>query len=265
MVAEAAVAGADLLVLPELFLCGYDMDGIRRDPDAYAVDVDGPELSRIGAACRAHEITTIVGACVRTSSGLANSAVVVAADGRVLGSYAKTHLPNEERGVFVAGDTLLALGIKEFRLGIGICYDEGFPEFCRAHVLAGADVLVFASAFDDGDPRRRFDLYPPSRALENTAYVVVANAFGWQGGVHYFGRSAVFDPAGRTLMTVRDPGDLKTVSLSGAAVAQARSRYTYLRDRRDSRSPGDIELVSADAEAREGQPAKSRAQGEAPA
>lgn len=237
LLAEAARAGASLLVLPELFLCGYDIEAIARDPQRHTVDLDGPEFSRIGTACREHRISVVIGASIRTPSGSANAAAAVSSEGRILGAYEKTHLWNREQGVFVSGMELLAIDADGFQLGLGICYDAGFPEFCRAHVLAGADALVFVSAFGEGDERRRYDMYHPMRALENTVYVIVANASGPQGGVLFPGRSAVFDPSGIALARIDEPRGIAVTTLRSEELAHARAALPYLQDRRDPLPP----------------------------
>lgn len=234
---EAARAGAELLVLPELFLCGYDVEGIARDPARHAVEPDGPELARLGSVCAEQRIGLVIGTCLRTQAGLLNAATVLSQTGKILGSYAKSHLWDAERRVFLSGTELVALEVRGMRLGIGICYDAGFPEPCRAHTLAGADALVFSSAFAEGDERRRYEMYHPMRALENTVYVIVANASGHQGSATFFGRSGIFDPRGIPVAVVEESRGIAVATLRRDDLVRDRESLPYLRDRRDPLPP----------------------------
>lgn len=234
---EAAQAGANLLVLPELFLCGYDLEGIARDPEAYSVELNGPELARLGSACEAEGIAVVIGACLRTPAGLLNAVVVLSETGALVGSYAKTHLWEGERTIFLSGTELASFETHGMRLGLGICYEAGFPEIGRAYALAGANALLFSAAFAEGDERRRYEMYHPMRALENTVHVIVANASGPQGGAMFFGRSGIYDPRGNSVAVVESARGIAVATLRHADIDRAHESLPYLRDRRDPLPP----------------------------
>lgn len=232
----AADQGAALAVFPELFVCGYDIAGIAADPSRYGVAAEQSELADLAETCRAHGVAAVMGACLREADGLSNAALVFDARGRNVGIYRKVHLWAEERRVFRAGNRLAVVDLNGWRIGLAICYDAGFPEHCRALALAGAQLIVCPSAFAVGEEERRYRLYFPMRALENTVFVVAANALGEQGGAAFFGDSLICAPDGRLLLKAEGEG-VAAVDLSMEQLAEARARLPYLAERRANDLP----------------------------
>lgn len=229
---EAAARGARLAVFPELFLGGYDLPGMEADPRPYGVAPDGAVVSELGAACRRLNITAVIGASVPHGGGWANGAIVLDRHGRHVATYNKIQLWATERAVFTPGDRYVMFGLDGFRIGVLICYDAGFPEHSRALARAGADLIVCPSAFARGDEERRYDLYFPQRALENTVYVAVANAVGEQGGLSMFGRSCVFGPRGTLLCAAGSGRDVAVAQLDKQTLMSARRDLPYLSELR---------------------------------
>lgn len=230
---QAADLGADLAVFPELFLCGYDIEGIRHDPSRHAVSLDGPQVARIAEVSCRKGISAVIGACVATAAGgLANAALVFDRQGTLVDVYGKAHLWDGERRVFAPGDHLKVFVVAEFRIGLAICYDAGFPEHARALALAGAQLIVCPSAFAVGDEHRRYHLYFPMRALENTVFVIAVNAVGSQGGLDLFGESLVCAPDGRIVLQLDRSQSLTVVDISASQVAETRIHLRYLKERR---------------------------------
>ena len=231
---EAAHAGSDLLVLPELCLGGYDLRGIATHPDRHVVTVDGDELATLRRTCETTGTALILGAAVRRPGGdVINAAVVVTAAAPVE-VYAKRHLWKQERSLFTPGDELCVVEVAGLRVGLSVCYDAGFPEHMRALALADVDLITCPGAFAAGDEHRRFGLYMPLRALENTVWVAAANAAGTQGGSLMAGGSVICDPWGRISVEVPATEQLRTHELDLDDVAAAREQLPYLRDRRSA-------------------------------
>jgi len=237
LIRAAAKEEAQLVVFPELFLCGYDPAAIASEPNRFAVDPDDRHAKSIAAECQRAGVAAVVGACVRSEKGLANSAIFFNAAGAVVDVYDKMHLWKEERRVFVEGERLLVVDFCGLRFGVAICYDAGFPEHTRALTLSGADAILCPSAFAMGDEEHRYDLYFPMRALENTVYVAVANVLGTQNGLTFFGRSAVYDPAGRPVATCGDQERVSVASVRRSDIERARRALPYLRDLRITKPP----------------------------
>lgn len=230
LVVAAGRAGARVLLLSELFLFGYDVDRYTA-PDA-AVRLDDPRLRPLRDACVRAGVDLFIGAATDEAGQRWNSLLRLALDGSVTIVHRKIHIWASERAVFAEGDGAALIDVDGFRIGFGICYDAGFPEYTRALVRAGAEIVLFASAFADGDEARRYDLYHPSRALESGVWVAVSNALGTTEGATFFGRGAVFDPSGRPAGALDDRPGLVTVDIDRDLIAAARRRLPYLDDLR---------------------------------
>ncbi|RKF14177.1 carbon-nitrogen hydrolase family protein [Roseovarius spongiae] len=228
LISAAADAGAGIVVLPELFLSGYDPAGIARDPAAHVVSAEDAQCRRIADKAAARGIAAIVGAAVETGAGVANAAIVFAPDGRVVHVYAKAKLWGEEAEVFAPGAGPVVVDLAGTRVGMSICFDAGFPEHMRALALAGADIIACPAAFAVGAERRRYETYFPCRALENTVMIAVSNAIGAQGGLEMFGDSVLFGPRGDELARVREPTGLAAAAIDMDAIASARGDLPYL-------------------------------------
>lgn len=202
LVVKTQVQGAELLLLPELFLSGYRPEEIGERPRRWAVTLDDPRLAPLVAAVEKAGVAVALGAALNQPDGLHNAVLWFRADGSVEHVYSKIHLWTSERSVFVPGDRQAVVDCHGLRLGIGICYDAGFPEFARAYARIGVDAILFSSAFASGPEKHRYHIYHQARALENGAYVAVANCVGGIGSAEFFGRSQVFDREGSCRLDV---------------------------------------------------------------
>jgi 5-aminopentanamidase len=153
---DAAVAGAELLVLPECALTGYLFDD-RDAAEVAAIRACDPRIRELGNLAVQAGMTVVVGFLERTGDTLANSAAVLGSDGGVT-LVRKTHLPVLGADRFVAaGDRIGPVIELPFgKLGVAICYDVRFPEVCRALALAGAEVIAVPV---NRSSHRRPDLY----------------------------------------------------------------------------------------------------------
>jgi len=231
LVREAGEQGAQVVVLPEAFLTGYDLDlfagplpglvDLPLDPlrdaarDTGAVVVAGSALeARIGA----HAVKTI-------------SSVVVRPDGAVDVPYDKQHLDGDEKSHFTAGDHGASLRVHGVELGLSICYDGCFPEHARAAAHDGAVGYLSSSAYFAGAEHRR-DLYYAARAVENGMYVVFAGLTGRCGKRDFSGGSAIYDPEGRPLVRLGTEAGVAVADLDTELVEATRARHTMLADHR---------------------------------
>ena len=227
---EASAIDTDLILFPELFLCGYDLQAIQNDPDRAITSLDSYQILSIQQACKSNHTAAIIGACIRTQEGLVNSAILINKDGIIEGIYDKIHLFAGEKKIFISGKRFASFQMDGFQIGIGICYDGGFPEFSRALTLMGADLLVFPSAFADSDARRRYHLYFPVRALENTVFVATSNMIGSAGSLSFFGESMIVDPSGKYILEAGPSSGLFTATIDKSLIAKTREKLTYLPD-----------------------------------
>jgi 5-aminopentanamidase len=227
LIEQATESGVAVIVFPELFLCGYDLTLLRRDPGRCDVEADDARLDPIRDACRAGVITAVVSGSVLTDDGRSRAiaALVVVEDGGLAARYDKQHVWREERPLFRPGTGACVVGVRGWRLGLGICYDATFPEHARAAVLAGADGYLCPSAF------REPTILHPVRALENTIYVVFSNLLGEADGRRFCGRSAIYGPEGQMLADA-GPADegLAIADFDPAVLADVRESSPMLHE-----------------------------------
>lgn len=256
LVDEAAAAGADLVVLPELATTPYFAG--TRDPRWYewAETIPGPTTERFAEAARRNGTAIIVGMFERTAAGaLHNSAVVIDAtgaivpgvrpDGSTLPAYRKTFVPSvvtsdidvDEKFYFAPGQGPCTFDVAGVRLGIVICYDRSFPELWQALVRLGAKVIVpVVSSL--GWREQRFVDELSIRAFETQTWVVAANRAGPEehNGVSasFFGSSCIIDPTGEVV--ARAPAHVQPEVLRATidldAVAHQRAYFPLGRDKR---------------------------------
>jgi predicted amidohydrolase len=226
----AAADGARVVVLPELFLAGYDPTTLaaRRDVD---VDPADPRLAPLSDAAATAGVAVLVGASVRWPDGQRTLSIVsVGPDGAVEVAYSKQHLWEAEQQIFDPGDTGSTVLLDDWPIGLGVCYDGCFPEHARAAADAGALAYVCPSAYVVGSEHRR-DLYYAARALDNGVYTVMSGLVGRCGSLEFSGGTAVYDPQGRPISRVESGVGIAVADLDRAAIDEARRINPYDRDR----------------------------------
>lgn len=245
LAATAADQGARLLVLPELFLPAYHPATLAAEPRRCDVAADESGLvadARLDAltdAAATRRIAVLVGAAVRAADGTQYlAALLVGPDGSVRDVYHKQHLcGSAETDLFTPGTQGAVLAVDGWRLGVGICYDGCFPEHARSAAVGGAHGYLCPAAYVVGSEHRR-DLYYPARALDNTFFVVLANAVGGPAPWRFNGGSAVYDPQGRPLVRAADTGDaLLVTDLDPVLLAETRAEHPMLAESMLARDP----------------------------
>jgi N-carbamoylputrescine amidase len=245
-VREAAAAGARLIVLPELFEYLYWPQAEREEYFELAHPVDGhPFLGRFQALAAELGVVLPVSFFERAGQAHFNSLMMIDADGRALGVYRKSHIPDgpgyEEKYYFNPGDT----GFKAWRtaagvIGVGICWDQWFPECARAMALQGAEVLLYPTAigsepeaaggFDTRDMWQRAMI---GHAVANACYLGAANRVGSEGDATFYGSSFVADPTGSKLTEAdRSAETVLFADLDLVAARRFRAGFGFFRDRR---------------------------------
>lgn len=229
---ETAEQGARLLILPEMFLTGYNIgaEATRR----LAESVDGPAAQCAAALAEETGVALLYGYPELAADGqIFNSAVLIDRDGRRLANHRKSHLFGDiDRGVFSAGSdepTLATLG--DLRLGILICYDVEFPENVRLLALAGADFIAVPTAL-----MRPYDFVANAlvcaRAYENQVFLAYANRCGQEDDLIYHGLSCIVGPDGSDLARAGVGEELIIAELDPALLTSSRRINTFMRDRR---------------------------------
>ncbi|MDG4757091.1 carbon-nitrogen hydrolase family protein [Micromonospora sp. WMMD710] len=238
LVRRADGQGARVAVLPELYLCAYHPPTLAADPAGTDVAADptgavaDPRLDPLRVAAREADVTVLVGAAARHPDGRRTiAALVVDRAGAIRVGYDKQQLWGGERDLFDAGARGATLLVDDWRLGLGICYDGCFPEHARAAALDGAHAYLCPSGYLAGSEHRR-DLYYAARALDNTMFVVFANAVGGVDPWRFNGGAAIYDPQGRVLARGADEGTAVLVAaLDPAELVATRAAHSMLADR----------------------------------
>jgi omega-amidase len=226
--AQARDAGADLLMLPELWFNGYDLE--RAEERATLLGEGGfAHMARLAREFGLHLAGSLL---ERHDSVVSNTAVLYAPDGSLLGSYRKIHrfrLMQEHR-YLDAGDHATLCPTPWGPTGLAICYDLRFPELFRVMALAGAVLFLVPAQW----PVRRVEawlLLARARAVENELIVAACNRVGKDGEVTFPGRSLVVDPWGNVLVEGDDREGLLIAQADLREIRKARRYLTVYEDR----------------------------------
>jgi predicted amidohydrolase len=218
----------DLVVLPELFQCGYNIGDLL---PARAETPDGPFARAIAQLAKHHDTAILYGFAERSREAIHNSAQCIDKTGKVIASHRKLLLPpGFEAGHFTAGTGCNLFRLGRFTLAILICYDVEFPENLRHVALAGADLVVVPTALA-AEWGVVSDCVVPSRAFENGLFLCYANYCGQDNGMDYFGGSCIIAPDGQQLARAGKSAEFLWAGLEHAAVSAARARLPYHIDR----------------------------------
>jgi N-carbamoylputrescine amidase len=252
LVRQAASEGAQIVLLPELFQCPYFCCEQNPRYFSLAEAVEDSEVVRRFRAL-AGELEVVLPLSFFEHSGPAyfNSLAMIDADGAVLGTYRKSHIPDgpgyQEKFYFAPGNT----GFRTFRtryavVGAGICWDQWYPESARAMVLAGAELLFYPTAIgsepaDPGaDTRAGWQRAMQGHASSNAVPVIAANRYGQElfedPAVHgpvFYGSSFIADETGDKVAEAPRAGDAVLVhAFDLDALRENRATWGFFRDRR---------------------------------
>lgn len=232
LIAQAKAQQANLLIVPEMFLTGYNI-GVEAC-SAQAISLQDPHFQALQSLAREHQIALVLGFPERDQEAIYNSAAFIDERGEVLSVYRKTHLYGAvDHAQFSAGNTLCQpFSWQGWCCALAICYDIEFPEVARAYALQQVELLLVPTA-----NMHPFDLVCrhtiPTRAAENTLYIAYANYIGHEGEFKYCGQSCIADPYGQVLAQAgHDAEELLIAELDKTILQTARQALTYLTDRR---------------------------------
>jgi predicted amidohydrolase len=230
-VSAAATAGADLLLCPECWLCGYN---IGAEVAELSETRDGASAARIAAFARRYQIAIAYGYAERdgTDGRVYNAAHVIGADGSTLSHYRKTHLFGpQERAAFYPGDRFEApFAFGDFNVSLLICYDVEYPEVVRTLRLMGADLILIPTALTD-EYVHVPELIVRARALENQVTLAYCNHCGVENGMSFLGRSSLIHADGAVIASAGSGEALLIVDIEKPSPAVV-ELYPYIADRR---------------------------------
>lgn len=248
LLAEAAQQGAQIVCLQELFHGLYPCQS--EDPRRFdeAEPIPGPTTERLAETARQYGVVVVGSIFEERAPGLYhNTAVVLDADGRLIGRYRKMHIPDDpryyEKFYFTPGD----LGFRSFptryaRVGVCICWDQWFPEAARLTALTGAEILFYPTAIGwlveekaqfGAIQHAAWETITRSHAIANGLFVAAVNRTGLEEGIEFWGGSFVADPIGQMLARAScDQEETLLVDCDLEQVQEVRRHWHFLRDRR---------------------------------
>ncbi len=231
---RAAQQGAELVVLPEFFNTIFFAQHRSQQYNALAERDVGPTMSAIREAAMRHGIAVIATIYEEVEIGLCyDTAMHVGADGEIRHKYRKVHpaaVKSLEKIYFRHGSRFDTYAFNEWCVGIGICYDMGFPETARCLASNGAELLIAPYATSR---QNMFQEVLRTRAFENGCFLIAANKVGQEHEWYFPGGSMISDPTGRLLASADTENEVLLVAdIDRDAVRAARISYPNRRDRR---------------------------------
>ncbi len=255
MVREAADNDANIILLPELFECQYFCQEKRYDYYDYALPLEkNPAVNRFKEVAKELGVVIPVSFYERDIDRLFNTVAMIDADGSVLGIYRKTHIPDDhfyqEKFYFTPGDT----GFKVFDtrfgcIGVGICWDQWFPETARCMAVQGAEMLLYPTAIGsepilDVDSSGHWRRVMQGHAAANLMPVVAANRIGVEtvepckenagqsSSLDFYGCSFIADATGDIIASAKQEETILYGEFDLDALKEERLSWGLFRDRR---------------------------------
>ena len=254
LVRAAAAQGAQIILPPELFATPYfciEQDA-RHLGLAHSVGED-PAVRHFSAVARELGVVLPISFFERAGPAYFNSVAILDADGSNLGVYRKSHIPNgpgyQEKNYFSPGDTGFRVWQTRFaRIGVGICWDQWFPETARAMALMGAELLFFPTAIGTEPPpalpvnsREHWQRTQQGHAAANLTPLIAANRYGLERSlqdpqglyIRFYGSSFIADGLGAKVAEAPEEGDAVLVqTFDLEAARELRDNWFVFRDRR---------------------------------
>jgi N-carbamoylputrescine amidase len=248
-VREAAASNANIVLPSELFEGHYFCTQQREEDFLRAREAaDHPTLAHFSQLAAQLGVVIPVSFFEKAGPEYYNSVAIIDADGRNLGIYRKSHIPDgpgyQEKFFFKPGTTGFRTFTTRFgRIGVGICWDQWFPECARAMALDGADILFYPTAigsepeepeFDSKDSWQRVMI---GHAVANAVAVVASNRVGSEGSgtsrIDFFGSSFVANARGDKIAELgRSETGMASAAIDLAQLARQRASMGFFRDRR---------------------------------
>lgn len=245
LVREAAAKGANVIQPSELFESWYFCREEKDEFFALARPFEGhPTIRHFQSLAKELGVVIPVSLFEKDGQAYYNSIAMIDADGALLGTYRKSHIPDgpgyEEKFYFRPGNSGFKVWQTRFGvLGVGICWDQWFPECARAMMLMGADILFYPTAIGsepenpDLDTKDLWQRAMIGHAVSNVVPVVASNRIGNEGGQIFYGHSFIADQRGEKVaeMGRKDEGVI-TATFDLELIRKNRASFGFFRDRR---------------------------------
>ena len=246
---RAAGEGANIILVQELFETPYFCQDQLPEYFELARPVEGNEgLAKFQSLARELQVVLPFSFFERANQAYFNSVAMVDADGTYMGLYRKTHIPDgpgyQEKYYFNPGDTGFRVWDTKFgKVGVGICWDQWFPETARCLVLGGAEILLYPTAigtepqYPEWDSRDHWQRVMQGHAAANMVPLVAANRIGTERGkgseMTFYGSSFIADESGKKVVEAKRTDEaVLTHTFDLDAIRNLRAQWGFFRDRR---------------------------------
>jgi N-carbamoylputrescine amidase len=250
---KAAKQGANIICTQELFRSQYFCQSEDHANFLLAESIPGPSTSAFQKIAKKYGVVIIASLFEKRASGLYhNTAVIIDADGKLLGIYRKMHIPDDplyyEKFYFTPGDTgFRAWETKFGKIGVLVCWDQWYPEGARLTAMQGAEILFYPTAigWHPGEKEEygvnqhgAWETIQRSHAVANGCYVAATNRIGVEkpiggDGIEFWGQSFVAGTSGQILAKGSvDAEEILLVPIDLGKVDVTRTHWPFLRDRR---------------------------------
>ena len=251
LVRQAHQQGAQIILLQELFETPYFCKDQKEEYFALAKPIsNNPLLTRFSHLAATLKVVLPISFFERANQAFYNSIMIIDADGQQLGLYRKTHLPAgpgyQEKFYFNQGDTGFKVWNTHYgRIGVGICWDQWFPEAARAMALQGAELLFYPTAIGSEpnapqlDSCEHWQRVMQGHAAANLMPVIASNRIGTEQGescaITFYGSSLIIGPTGEIIKIARrETETILTTTFDLAQIQALRTEWGIFRDRRPS-------------------------------
>lgn len=249
LVREAAAQGAQIILLQELFETPYFCQKEKSDYYVYATELEhNKAVNHFKAVAKELQVVLPISFYEKKNYARYNSLAVIDADGTVLGKYRKSHIPDgpgyEEKFYFNPGDTGFKVWNTRYaKIGVGVCWDQWYPEAARVMSLMGAEILFYPTAIgsepQDGsiDSKDHWQTCMLGHAAANLIPVVASNRIGKEidedSSINFYGSSFIAGPQGNKIVEAgRDEQTVLVSEFDLDALEVGRIEWGIFRDRR---------------------------------
>lgn len=249
LVRQAAADGAQIILLQELFETPYFCQKEKADYYIYATELEhNKAVNHFKAIAKELQVVLPISFYEKKNYARYNSLAVIDADGEVLGKYRKSHIPDgpgyEEKFYFNPGDTGFKVWNTRYaKIGVGVCWDQWYPEAARCMALMGAELLFYPTAIgsepQDGDidSKDHWQMCMRGHAASNLIPVIASNRIGLEededSSITFYGSSFIAGPQGNMIQEAgRTEQSVLTATFDLDALENARIEWGIFRDRR---------------------------------
>src|SRR6478736_2105252 len=252
---RAAKQGAQIICTQELFTSQYFCQSENHDYFKLAETIPGPSTAAFQKLAKKHKVVIVASLFEKRTAGLYhNTAAIIDADGKLLGTYRKMHIPDDplyyEKFYFTPGDLGFRVWNTRYgKIGVLICWDQWYPEGARLTAMQGAQILFYPTAIGWHPSEKKaygvkqhgaWETIQRSHAVANGCYVTAVNRIGHEvlkevggAGIEFWGQSFVAGTSGEILTKASvDQEEIMIVPVDLAQVDQTRTHWPFLRDRR---------------------------------